>query len=91
MTEQDLIKLGFNRVDVDADESGDTPFHYYEWYPYEDAFLALLSDSDDEVIDGNWKVILSDDMDIVFDNVDDVKTLMDILKRNVRVKQNSNK
>lgn len=85
MTEQDLVTLGFERVNVSADESGDdTPFHYYTWYPYEDAYLSMLSYSNDEVVNGNWKVILADDMNIVFDDVDDVRMIMDVLKRNVR-------
>ena len=84
MTEQDIVNLGFTRCDVPAEDTVDTPFHYYEWYPYAGAYLALLSDSNDEVKDGNWKVVLSEDMDIVFDNVNDVRSLMDILKRNVK-------
>jgi cytidyltransferase-like protein len=30
-TEEDLIKLGFERTDVSKDESGDVAFHYYTY------------------------------------------------------------
>jgi|DEB19_MinimDraft_2_1074335.scaffolds.fasta_scaffold239671_1 hypothetical protein len=54
MTERELEILRFNKIDVSAEESGDKPFHYYihEIVPG----LELISNSDDEVIDGKWYV-----------------------------------
>ena len=54
MKEKDLIKLGFKKIDVPEEESGDKPYYYYTFdFFSEYCGLSLLSNSDDEVEDGN--------------------------------------
>ena len=53
MKEADLIQLGFNRVDVSEQESGDKPFYYYT-YDIGNGTISLITQSNDEVENNNW-------------------------------------
>jgi hypothetical protein len=55
MTEQDLIDLGFERVDVTAPESGKPQDWYYYIY-HLDKTLCLISSCNDEVKKDDWFV-----------------------------------
>lgn len=58
MREKHLKKLGFKKIKVSAEESGDTPFYYYV-FPYGKNGMNLLTPSNDEVKDKRgWKVEL---------------------------------
>lgn len=85
ITEKDLQNLGFERVDVTAEESGAGSYHYYLWEPYENSHLSIISSCNDEIESDKWNVYLFDDFEnkIVFRNVDDVKIFMDVIKRNI--------
>lgn len=80
MTEQDLIKLEFERVDVSAEESGDKAFFYY-FYHFGKGF-SLISYSSDQLVDGKWFVEVFEEENIRFTNSTDVMALIDLIKRN---------
>ena len=83
MKEQDLIDLGFERFDQDDDED---KFYYYCYdINGESGCGSLLSDSDDEIVDGNWKVTAWDiNENLVFDTKEDVKIYIDVLEKNIK-------
>jgi len=85
ITEKDLKNIGFVRVDVTSEESGDGAYHYYLWEPYENCRLSIISSCNDEIESDKWNVYLFDDFEnkIVFGNVDDVKIFIDVIKRNI--------
>ena len=57
--ELDLVKLGFNKVVVSEEESGTTPYYFYE-YPLseENENFVLVSEDSDEIKDDAWRVQL---------------------------------
>jgi len=78
MTESSIKKLGFKKVNVSAEESGDTPFYFYA---YKIGNIELISNSHDNLQDGSWIVEILEG-DIQFNNIGDVKELINILQRN---------
>jgi hypothetical protein len=80
MKEQDLIDLGFIKNDVSAEESGDISFYYYT-YDITDE-LCLISSDDGEAKKDGWSVEMFDYDGIKFTNVEDLKTLIDVIERN---------
>ena len=80
MKEQDLIDLGFKRNDVSAEESGDVRFYYYTYNITDE--LSLISTDDGEAKKDGWFVELFDYENIEFTNVEDLKTLIDIIEKN---------
>jgi hypothetical protein len=57
LREQHLIQLGFERKDISAEESGDTPFHFYVMDLSEtNPNFCLISCSNDEAENGEWWV-----------------------------------
>lgn len=80
MKEQDLIDLGFERIDISAKESGDKAYHYYVYAFTEE--LLLISCYNDEVFHRGWFVQFFDCIYIDFFDKDDVKTLIQIINRN---------
>lgn len=83
MKEEVLVQLGFNRNDVSEEESGASAFHYYTM---DFGGLCLISNANDEVgEDGEWMVEIFDDQSIEFKNEEDLRALVDILKRNGKV------
>jgi len=75
ITEENLLDLGFERHDVGIEESGDKSFYYFT---FEIGSLCLLSNSDDECIDGMYAIEFLDYSDAVRFN--DIKTLTDLVK-----------
>ena len=82
MKEQDLINLGFERVDVSAEESGDEAFYYYTLDLGNQRVVSLISPADNEIVDNKWSVELFEDASISFDDIDQLKTFIKIVKDN---------
>lgn len=89
MKEKHLTKLGFTRVDVSKKQAGgEAPFYYYEWEPYPDSGISLLSCSDDEAQrDGYWSVELYDDLKIKFVRKKHLKMFMKAITAGAHYKQ----
>ena len=57
MTEKDLKELGFKKIKVSAEESGDKPYHYYTYDFKNEGYFCLLScDSDNVKSKNDWTV-----------------------------------
>ena len=55
MTEQQLISLGFTKLEINANESGANPYYYYSLQlGYGDCCLS--TPADDEINDDHWPV-----------------------------------
>ena len=85
MNEQDLLDLGFERVDIDDDGE---KFYYYSYdLNGESGCGSLISDSDDELKDrgeDTWKVYAWDINDkLAFDTIDDVRTYINVIEKNI--------
>ena len=79
MKEKDIIDLGFEKNIVPIEESGmDYDFYYYS---LDIAQIDLLSQANDEVEDGNWKVQILEG-GIMISDKEDLTQLIQILKRN---------
>jgi hypothetical protein len=79
MKEKDIIDLGFEKNIVPIEESGmDYDFYYYS---LDIAQIDLLSQANDEVEDGNWKVQILES-GITISDKEDLIQLIQILKRN---------
>jgi hypothetical protein len=81
MKEQDIVDLGFKRVDVTAEESGDDAFYYYT-YDFGNGTLSLISNANNEVIDGRWGIEIFEDETIQFWGVSDLKKFINVIKKN---------
>jgi len=81
MKEELLVELGFERVDVSAEESGDKPFHYYLKNFGEKNILSLISISNDAVEDGKWYVEVFEDDSIKIDDEDDLEDFINIITK----------
>ena len=86
MTEQQLIDLGFERNDVLPEESGyDKPYYFYDYdictSKGEKTGLSFISSANDEVKDGNWSVDIFDYDFLRISDIEDLKTLITILKK----------
>lgn len=80
MTERELEILRFKKVEVPIEESGDKPFYYYT----HDVVmgLSLISNSSDEVKDGEWFVeFFNTDIPVRFNNIAQVLGLINILTK----------
>lgn len=79
LTTDDLIRLGFERVDVSAEESGDMPFYYFaRRVPMGFDLLTLC---DNERIDDTWVINHMGDENVWIDDVDDLSNLINILHK----------
>ncbi len=86
MTEKDLIELGFERVD----ETPETFGSELDWYYYTldigiDKFnqLCLITQSSDEVKNGEWKVYIFDNDSFEFTVRYQLEKLIETLKYNM--------
>jgi hypothetical protein len=80
MKEQDLIDLGFKRIHVSAEESGDNPFYYFT-YDITDE-LCLISSDDGEARKDGWSVEMFDYDGIKFTTIEDLKALIMVIEKN---------
>ena len=79
ITTDDLIRLGFERMDVSAEDGGDMPFYYFaRRFTYG---LDLLSISDNERVSDEWIINVMGDHDVWIDEVDDLGNLINILNK----------
>ena len=82
MKEEDLIQLGFQRVDVSEQESGDKAFHYYT-YDIGNGVISLITQSNDEVDNNNWHVEVFDDISIRFETIEDITKFIQVTEENI--------
>ena len=82
MKEEELVQLGFERVDVSAKESGATPFHYYT-YDIGNGSISLITQSNDEVKDNYWHVEVFDDTSIRFETIEDITKFIQVTEKNI--------
>lgn len=82
ITEENLINLGFEKVE---DNDGESDYHYYtldighDYTPF-----CLISSSNDEINEGEgYQVLIFDYESIVIDNMTDLITLINVLKKSV--------
>jgi len=80
--EEELIKLGFERIDVSEQESGDKPFHYYT-YDIGNGTISLITQSNDEVENDNWHVEVFDDTSIRFETIEDITKFIQVTEKNI--------
>jgi hypothetical protein len=76
MTEQDIIKLGFNRVDVTAGENGYPKGRYYYTYDFTQG-LRLISCDNEEAKNSGWYVEIFEADDIKFKTAKDLEELIE--------------
>ena len=82
MKEEELIQLGFERVDVSAKESGDKAFYYFT-YDIGNGTISLITQSNDEVKDNNWHVEVFDDTSIRFETIEDITKFIQVTEKNI--------
>jgi len=80
--EGELVKLGFERVDVSEEESGDKPFHYYT-YDIGNGTISLITQSNDEVENDNWHVEVFNDTSIRFETLEDITKFIQVTEKNI--------
>jgi len=86
MSEKDLIDLGFDKFEQNDEEDR---FYYYSYdLNGESGCGSLISDSDDTVVDGNWKVYAWDiNENLVFEDKEDIKTYIKVIEKNILTKE----
>ena len=82
MKEEELIQLGFERVDVSEEDSGDKAFHYYT-YDIGNGTISLITQSNDEVEDNNWHVEVFEDTSIRFETIEDITKFIQVTEKNI--------
>lgn len=82
MTEEQLKELGFKK-EHGQDNVDNKPAYYY--YVIDIGTLALITDCNDGLVEKNdWKVEFFEDSSIVIRDYEELKTLVEILKKNVK-------
>ncbi len=89
ITEMDLMRLGFEKIVVSPEESGDTTGYYY--YEYElsnsNTDFCLISIESEKVVDDAWKVQLFEVADYEFSDRFKLREFINLLL-NIKKKQN---
>ena len=80
MTEKELQMLGFNKVEVTAEESGENPYHYYI-YEFTKGLEFISTDSDSVVDDGWWIEFFNTEIPVRFYDMMEVKKLISIFEK----------
>ena len=82
ITEENLINLGFQRVDSN---DGEGEYHYYtldighDYTPF-----CLISSANDEINEGEgYQIFIFDYSSILIDNMTDLTTLINVLQKSV--------
>lgn len=83
ISEADLLRLGFKRVDVPAEESGDEDYFYFVYEtPKNGESLLITADEDPE--NDSYHVEFSELWEIInIKNLDDLEKLVGVVKRNL--------
>lgn len=82
ITEQDLLEFGFERHDETPESTGDD--HEWHYYTLDIEDFCFITNSSDEVEDGNWKVYIFDYDGFEFNQVGQVASIINILKENIK-------
>jgi hypothetical protein len=79
MREEELIEEGFQKIIVSIEESGDkTDYYFYNLNLNNDVVLTSSTNEDSAI--KNWVVYLNNN-NIVIKNIEDVQTLIAIVKK----------
>lgn len=85
MTEQDVIKLGFERNDVTAEQSGYENDWYYYTYDFVNG-LGLITPDNEEANKSGWYVGFFDTGDkIRFTDIKEVEALINLINKNLKI------
>jgi len=79
MTEDVIISLGFERVDVPKEESGDKNDYYY--YTKDVGEMSFITNESDLLVNGQWVCRLFD-YDVNISSEEDMKDLIRIFSKN---------
>jgi hypothetical protein len=80
MTEEIFEKLGFERVDVSAEEAGDGRGFYY--YSIDIGDVCLISNDDEDAQENSWEVYIFDSRTLKIKGSGDLEDLVRIIKLN---------
>lgn len=83
MKEKELVALGFEKIIGELDN----PDWYYYTYDFGQGAFSLISNASDEVVDGKWVVEVFEDESIRFSSSTDVMALIDLISRNIYIKE----
>lgn len=85
MTQEELVSLGFERVDVSKEESGDEAFYYYTLDFGLSRAISLISCDDKEAKSNNgWYVEVFEDESIRYDKYQDVSEFIRIINKGIK-------
>ena len=80
ITEEDLLKLGFEKQEETAESSGSaTDWHYYTLYVGD---VCLITNDNEEAETTGWFVYIFDYLNIKFQDLQEITILTRLLKRN---------
>lgn len=80
MTEKDLHILGFIKVEVSAEESGEKPYHYYI-YEFTKG-LEFISQYSDSVVEDEWWIeFFNTEISVRFYDIVEVQKLISIFEK----------
>lgn len=81
ITEEDLLKLGFQRQQETVESSGSkNDWHYYT---LDIADICLITNDNEEAEKEGWFVYIFDHLDIRFTTTEDTAQLVHLLQRNM--------
>jgi len=84
ITAADLLRLDFKQVDVPAEESGDKDYFYFVFNLESNRGYSLLITDDDNDENDEYTVEFTElDDIIVIRDLDDLESLVGIIKRNI--------
>jgi hypothetical protein len=83
MKEQDLINLGFERHEIRSDEEFPSTEYYYYVYDFEGIDISLISNTDDELVNGEWVVSEFESNRLVFTDVDDLTLFIQLVEKHI--------
>jgi len=83
MKEEQLLELGFERTDVSKEESGDRPFYYFTLDFGLSRGISFISCDDEQAKEDGWYIEIFEDPSIRFNEYEDVKDLIRILKKGI--------
>lgn len=80
MTEKELQMLGFAKVEVSAEESGENPYRYYI-YEFTKGLEFISQDSDSVVDDEWWIEFFNTEIPVRFYDIVEVQKLISIFEK----------